>query len=108
MFGDERIGNRGKLDEVDIQIHGRRFLDETDESFVCVFGFIMLPVSFLKICLKGSPTMSTIPREQFDEVFDGRGTIIGEAGALLSVVETVILAFDVPVIQEIGDVVSIE
>jgi len=108
MFGDERIGNHGKLDEVDIQIHGRHFLDATDESFLCVFGFIMLPVHFLKICLKGSPIMSTIPREQFDEVFDGRGTIIGEAGTLLAVNKAVILTFNVPFFQKVSDVVAVK
>src|SRR5438046_9542798 len=68
----------------------------------------MLPVRFLKICLKGSPIMSTIPTEQFDKVFDGRGTIIGEAGTLLAVSKAVILTFNVPIFQEVGDIVAVE
>src|SRR5438477_9274638 len=65
----------------------------------------MLPVGFFEICLKGSPVMSTISRKKFDEIFDSRGTIIGETSTLLGVSKAVILTFDVPIFQKVGDIV---
>ena len=68
----------------------------------------MLPVDFFEIRLKGGPVMSTISRKKFDEIFDSRGTIIGEAGTLLGVSKAVILTFNVPIFQEVGDIVAVE
>ena len=73
-----------------------------------IFQFVMLPVHFFEICLKGSPVMITISRKKFDEIFDSRGTIIGEAGTLLGVSKAVILTFDVPIFQKVGDIVAVE
>ena len=65
-------------------------------------------IDFFEICLKGSPVMSTISRKKFDEIFDSRGTIIGETSTLLGVSKAVILTFDVPIFQKVGDIVAVE
>src|SRR5438552_18249413 len=79
-----------------------------DESFMGIFQFVMLPVHFFEIHLKGGTVMSTISRKKFDEIFDSRGTIIGEAGTLLGAGKAVILTFDAPVLQEVRDIVTVE
>src|SRR5438876_7272916 len=84
------------------------FLTRRMRASCMSFGFLMLPVGFFEIRLKGGPVMSTISRKKFDEIFDSRGTIIGEAGTLLGVSKAVILTFNVPIFQEVSDVVAVE
>ena len=73
-----------------------------------IFWFVMLPVGFFEIHLKGGPVMSTISRKKFGEIFDSRCTVIGEAGTFLGVSKAIILTFDVPIFQEVGNVVAVE
>ena len=75
------------------------FFDKLDESFVSIFRFVMLPVGFFEIRLKSSPVMSTMSRKEFDEIFDSRVTII------LGVSKA---TFNVPIFQDVGDIVAIE
>src|SRR5438552_6866474 len=73
-----------------------------------IFRFVMLPVRFFEIRLKGSPVMSSISRKKFDEIFDSRGIVIGESGTLLGAGKAVILTFNVPVFQEVSDIIAVE
>src|SRR5437667_7396399 len=84
------------------------FLTRRMRASCMSFGFLMLPVRFFEIHLKGGPVMSTISRKKFDEIFDSRGTLIGEAGTLLGASKSVILTFNVPVFQEVRDIVTVE
>jgi len=100
--------DRGVLEDVRIDIKGGRFLNKLAESSSSVLLNVAIPVKLTKFSLKGRPVRSNVTREQLNDVFDRRSAIVRKTGTFVGVSIAVIVAFKVPVLDKLGDVVSVE
>ena len=100
--------NRSAFEKINVKVHPRGFFNQLVKGRHDILRFVFGPIEFLDIGLEGGPVRCNVTREKFNSFLDFEGAVVWEAGAALGFSKSEVLAFNIPFLKELGDIVVIE
>ena len=108
MSCDQSFRNRSVFENINVEVHPRGFFDQLVEGRHGILWFVFGSIEFLDIGLEGGPVRCNVTRENFNSFLDFGGAVVWEAGAALGFSKSEVLAFNVPLLEKLSDIVAVE